>query len=83
MLHYLVGQIQAVRVFDQCPTNLETGCISPQDNVVLKVGDEACGSVTSLDRDSSEEKVHCVDESFLKSRGTFSYEASPKAKHRM
>ena len=83
MFHDLVGQIQAVREFDQSPANLTTRCIPPHDDVSLEIGDDTCGSVTSLDGDSFEEEVHGVDESLLKPRGTFSREASPETKRKI
>ena len=67
MFHDLARQIQAVRVFDQSPARLTARGIPPHDNVIFKIGDNAGGSVASLDRDSFEEEIHRVDESLLRS----------------
>ena len=83
MFHDLVRQIQAVRVFNQNPAWPATRIIPPHDNVILKVGDDAGGSVTGLDRDGFEEEAHGVDESFLSPWGTFSYETGPVTKRRI
>jgi len=80
MLHNLVRQIQSIRVFDQSPARLTTRRIPSHGNVILKVGDDAGCPVASLDRDGFEEEVHGVDESFLRSRGAFSYETGPVTK---
>ena len=83
MFHNLVGQIQAVCIFDQSPGRLTSRSIPAHGNVILKTGNDAGGSVTSLDSDGFEEEVHGVDESFLRSWGTFSYEACPVTKRRI
>jgi len=83
MFHDLVRQIQAVRVFDQCPARLAARRIPSHGNVIFKVGDDASGPVASLDCDSFEEEVHGVDESLLRSRGAFGYEAGPVTKRRL
>ena len=80
MVHDLVRKIQAVRVFDQGPARLATRSIPPHDDIILKIGDDPGSSVASLDRDGFEEETHGMDESFLRSRGAFGYEASPVTK---
>jgi len=83
MFHDLFRQIQAIRVFDQSPGWLTSRSIPPYGDVFLKIGDGTGDSVTGLDRDGFEEEVHAVDESFLRSWGTFSYEAGPVTKRRI
>ena len=80
VFHDLVGQIQSICVFDQRPARLATRSIPPHGDVILKVGDDVGGSVTSLDRDGFEEDVHGVDEPFLTSCGALGYEAGPVTK---
>lgn len=79
MFHDFVGQIQAVRVFNQSPARLATRSIPAHSDIILKVWDYAGGSVTGLDRYRLEEEIHGMDESLLRPWGAFSYEAGPVA----
>jgi len=83
MFHDLVGQIQAIRVFDQSPARFAARGIPPHGDVILKVWYDAGSSVTSLDLDGFEEEVHGVGESFLAPRGALGYEAGPVTKRRI
>jgi len=65
MLHYLVWDIETVRVLDKSPARFASAGVPADGDVGIEVGDDTVPSIFCLDCDRLEEEVHRRHETLL------------------